>query len=216
MSSFFQPKKNNDIHDWAPPEFGLQTQVNHPLQKKLKARSLREETSNKIQNQRAYEEAIKKGYEIGTQQARQELNKKLQHFSMLIVELERFKRSFYEQVKKDCLEFIPKVCEKILLEKLKASPEVMLNIVDKALDLIDNNVSILKITGAKNVISYFNQIDPKFQTTQIILEEDENLEDFIFIIESDKQCLEFNLIESLNKLLNDSINTLIRNYHSNG
>ncbi|MBN9286704.1 MAG: hypothetical protein BGO43_11125 [Gammaproteobacteria bacterium 39-13] len=209
MSSSLPSDENEPVRDWSFPEFGLPTHANHTITKRLKVKNNVDEKQLQRQNELAYQEAVRKGFEAGMQQATQEMNKKMQTVSVALTELVEYKRRFLEQIKRDCLMFVPMICEKILLEQIALKPDIMLNIVSKAIDLIDNNVSQLKISGAKNIAPFFDQIDLKAKAKQIIIEIDESKENFCFAVESDKQILEFNLWDALNKLISESVSPLI-------
>lgn len=204
-------KKEEAIQDWSLPEFGLQGQASHTITKKLKAKSIAEEKRYKHINEQAYQESLRKGFDAGMQQATQEMNKKMQLISAALTEFATYKQNYNEQLRRDCLSFILMICEKILMEKIKLSPEILQNIINKAIEHVDNNVPQIKISGSENVAAFFDQKLLKEKAKQIIVEIDKTRDDFSFTIESDKQVLDFHLQDALNKLINESIASLLGN-----
>lgn len=198
------PKDNEAIKVWPLPEFGLMTHAHHTTSKKLKAKSIINTTLQKQQFEKDFENGLKKGYEAGLLQATQEMQKKLEQLSTLILTLEQHKNNIDSDFKNRSFSFISMICEKIIFEKINTSSEPMNNILSRGLELIDAKTSSLKI--------YCNELlfdalikEKKFEDNkQITIEKDEKLPAFSFRIESDKQFLEFNLKASLDKIINES------------
>ncbi len=201
-----QGSSKNDSVQWLLPEFGLQNHSKHTTQKKLKAKSVTFAKNAQIQLEADFNNGFKKGYDAGLAQGTNEVNKKLTQLSALICELNAFKNSLDEQFSQKLHQFTVLICEKIIMEKVSVSDAVLLNIVNRAMDIIDNQASSLKIYCSQNLL---NQLSNQTQSKRVVFEKDDSLNDFNFKIESDRQFLEFNLHDALLNLINETKDDLL-------
>ncbi len=202
-SSNNDPKKS-----WLLTEFGLLNNAKHTTKKKLKAKSITFAKTAQMQLEADYNNGFKKGYDAGLAQGANEVNKKLTQLSALICELTAYKNTLDDQFKNNIHQFSLMICEKIIMEKINLSENVILNILNRALDVIEGQSSPLKVYCNQNLLQ---QLPNQTNSKRIIFDKDDSLKDYSFRIESDRQFLEFNLHEALKELIHNSKEALIGN-----
>ncbi len=198
------PKDVDPLKLWLLPEFGLINQAHNMTQKKLKAKSNVNTKANLEKYENSHTDGFNKGYNAGLAQAANEMNKRLATLTSLTHELSLYKNNLDQNFKNEVYQFITMLCEKILLEKFKTSSDTIMNIVNRGLEVIDNNSSSLKIFCNDNLLQILNQQKEISENKKIVLEKDDKLLDYAFRIESDKQFLKFDLHASVAQLIDES------------
>ncbi len=211
MTQSRNPKDADPHKLWLLPEFGLVNQAHNMTQKKLKAKSIVNTAANIQKFENDHSDGFKKGYDAGLLQATNEMNKRLATLTTIANELSSYKNSLDDTFKNEVYQFITLMCEKILLEKFQHSPDAIMNIVNRGLEVIDSNSSSLKIFCNDNLLQLLNQNKEITENKKMCLEKDEKLDDFAFRIESDKQFLKFDLHGSVAQLIDESKDAFIGN-----
>ncbi|MBS0288355.1 MAG: hypothetical protein JSR17_13745 [Proteobacteria bacterium] len=201
--------QDNNKKSWLLPEFGLLTHAQHSTKKKLKAKSIHLATAAKAQFDADYNNGFKKGYEAGIAQAANEMSKKLTQLGALIHEIGAHKNTLDENFKIKMYQFVSLICEKIIMEKLNISDSVFNNIINRALEVMDTQAAALKIYANSKLIQELGKESFINDAKKFTLELDNNLPEYSFRIESDKQFLEFNLFKALKELLAESKDSLM-------
>lgn len=202
-------KEDDNKKSWLLPEFGLLTHTQHSTKKKLKAKSIHFAATAKAQFDAEYSNGFKKGYDAGIAQAANEMSKKLTQLSALILEISAHKNTLNDDFKNRMYQFICLICEKIIMEKVNLCESVFVNIINRALEVIDAQTSVLKIYANTKLIQELGKEKFLNDAKKFTLEPDNTLPDYSFRIESDKQFLEFNLRKALTELLAESKDALM-------
>ncbi|MGD9591701.1 MAG: FliH/SctL family protein [Candidatus Berkiella sp.] len=197
---------NNLNRPWLLPEFGLLTHAQHSTKKKLKAKSVNLAKSVQSQQEEGYHQGYKKGYEAGLSQGSNEINQKLTQLSALICELTAYKNSLDEQFKNNMHHFAQMICEKIVMEKISLCESAIVNIINRALDVIDTESGLLKVFCNTHLLQ---KLPSQLQSKRIVFENDETMKDYAFRIESDRQFLDYNLHKALKTLIDESKDDLL-------
>ncbi len=189
-------------HKWALPEFGLGTHVHHNTHKKLKIQTAMLVPQSNPAATAQYQQGFEKGYADGLQQAKIERQLPLQRLQEMINHLQSESQTIEQEKEWAIYTFVKSLCEKVLHQEMALSQDVILNVITQALKMIDN-------TGKETRILCHPKLYALLQETQfdshsrVILEINNQLADFAFAIESDKQKVCFNPTQIINKLFDE-------------
>ncbi len=203
---------NSSKKDWLLPEFGLNNNASHSTQKRLKTNIpdlIVNEQAQKLQYENELKKGYQKGYEDAINKATPEINAKLVQLSSLITELNSYKSIIDDKLKENIYQFVLLICEKILMEKLQSSSEVIASIIQKALGMIETNTLGLKLHCNEALCNQLTHAQIMDKIANLTIEKDNSLKDFNFRIESDKQFLAFNLQESLKEIIDNTKDAFI-------
>jgi flagellar biosynthesis/type III secretory pathway protein FliH len=185
---------------WALPEFGLVTHAHHNTYKKLK---LNPELNPALKAHStipaAHAEGYDKGYSDGMMKATQEMNHQKQQLAALCQQLQSDSQAIQIEREDALCIFVKTLCEKVLYKELSTSSDVLKNVISKALKMIDNSGSEIRILCHPKL--YENLHDDKFDSfTRVVFESNNQLNEHEFKIESDKQKICFNIDKLMCKL----------------
>jgi len=184
---------------WALPEFGLVTHAHHNTYKKLKSNHNPNLNPNAAA---AHAQGYEKGYSEGMAKAMQEINQQKKRLEDLITQLHQEHAELQNQKEQSLFNFVKSLIEKVIYNELSISDDVIRNIISQALKTIDN-------TGNEIRIICHPKLYEKCQNAQldthsrVIFEVNNQLSDFEFKIESEKQKICFNIDALLNKLFDE-------------
>jgi hypothetical protein len=186
---------------WALPEFGLLTHVHNPVQKKLKVNFVPTVNPKDLQKyQQDFDKGFEKGYSEGLEKGKQEIKKQMDVLAALMIEVTNFKMSFSKKFEEEGVQVLKSVCEHLLNHELSISNERINEILSKAINVIDDRVSGIKIYCNEALIMQIQSDISDYRQKNISFERDPSLVDYNFRIESNKQLLEFDMKKSLNNL----------------
>lgn len=195
---------------WVLPEFALHQQTHHTIQKKLKtAGRVENAAENKKQTEtesemdiqkekekKEHEDAIyHKGYEAGLQKSvalNEVLNK--------IYELNHYSR---EQLRNACYQFIELATKDILSLGLQADKAVLFKLVQDAIDLLENDAAIIKISCKPELYDTLLQNEQLKENKHIILEKDANMQELGFKVDAENRQVSFNIDKVLHKFIEE-------------
>ncbi|MGE3319266.1 MAG: FliH/SctL family protein [Candidatus Berkiella sp.] len=182
---------------WALPEFGLVTHAHHNTYKKLK--SNHNASPNALASQA---QGYEKGYNDGMAKALQEMNLQKKRLEDLIAQLHQEATELQQHKEQSLFAFVKNLCEKVIYRELSLSDEVLSNIIVQALKSIDNTGNDIRIYCHPKL--YEKIRNTHFENnTRIVFEMNNQLPDFEFKLESEKQKICFSIETLLNKLLEE-------------
>lgn len=188
------------LNKWALPEFGLVTHAHHNTYKKMKlSPELNPSLQPKATGQLACAQGYDKGYSEGMAKALQEMEQQKQQLSALIQQLHQDVKDIQQEKEEALYHFLKSLCEKVLYKELSTSPEVLRNVINQALKMIDNSGNEIRILCHQKL--HDKLYSDKFDSyTRVVLEVNNQLNEYEFKIESDKQKICFNLDVLMSKL----------------
>jgi len=188
---------------WVLPEFGLLTHVHHNTYKKLKLNpALNPTLKSYFAVPASHAEGYEKGYSEGLAKATQESNAQKQRLEALIQQLHADSDAIENEREDALCRFVKSLCEKIIYKELSLSPDVLKNMITQALKMIDNSGKEIRIHCHQKL--YENLHSDKFDSyTRVVFEVNNQLAEYDFTLESDKQKICFNVDVLLAKLLEE-------------
>lgn len=189
-------------HKWALPEFGLGTHVHHNTHKKLKIQTAMIAPQSNPASAVQYQQGFEKGYAEGLQQAKIEMQLPLQRLQEMLKQLQVESQTIDQEKELAIYAFVKSLCEKILHHELTLSQERIVNVITQALKMIDNTGKEIRILCHPKLYALLQEIQIDTHS-RIVFEANNQMTDFAFAIESDKQKVCFNPTQILNKLFNE-------------
>lgn len=182
---------------WALPEFSLVTQAHHNTHKKLK--SHQNPNPNIVAS---HAQGYEKGYNEGMAKAIQEMNQQKKRLEDLIAQLQHEATELNNHKEQSLFTFVKSLCEKVIYRELSLSDDVLNNIITQALKTIDNTGSEIRILCHPKLYEKCQNAQLE-SSSRIIFEMNNQLAEYEFKIESQKQKICFNIDALLNKLLEE-------------
>lgn len=188
---------------WALPEFGLVTHAHHNTNKKLKLNAVTHSTHkhNAITSS-GQNEGYEKGYNDGMNKAISEMNVAKQRLEALIQQLHRENEQIQDEKSQALYGFVKSLCEKVLYTELSSSPDVIKNVITQSLKMIDTSGNEIRIFCNQKLYEFL-QTSPLDSYQRIVFEVNNQLAEYDFKIESEKQKICFNIEQLLSKLLDE-------------
>lgn len=188
---------------WALPEFGLVTHAHHNTYKKMKLNpELNPSLKPKVTDSLSRAEGYDKGYSDGMAKAMQEMNQQKQQLAALIQQFHQENEIIQSEKEQSLCHFVKSLCEKVLYKELATSNDVLKNVINQALKMIDKSGNEIRIFCHQKL--YENLYSDTFDSySKVVLEVNNQLTEYEFKIESDKQKVCFNLDKLLTQLLDD-------------
>lgn len=196
---------SDNPNKWALPEFGLVTHAHHNTNKKLKLNPMLNPSVK--QNSVApagQSEGFEKGYLDGLNKAALEMNVPKQKLEALLQQLHSENEQLHHEKSQAMYVFVKSLCERVLHTELSTSPDTIKNVIAQSLKMIDSTGNEIRIFCHQKLYECLQT--SKFESyNRVIFEVNNQLPEYEFKIESDKQKICFSIEQLLSKLL-DEIN----------
>lgn len=188
---------------WALPEFGLVTHAHHNTNKKLKLNpNLNPTIRQNVVTPASHNEGYEKGYSDGMNKAIAEMNLPKQRLEALIQQLHTENEQIQDEKNQALFSFVKSLCEKVLHAELSISPDVIKNVIAQSLKMIDTTGNEIRIYCHQKLYECLQT--SKFESyNRVIFEVNNQLPEYEFKIESEKQKICFSIEQLLSKLLDE-------------
>ncbi len=196
---------SDNPNKWALPEFGLVTHAHHNTHKKLKLNPmLNPSVKQNAATPAGQSEGFERGYLDGLNKAALEMNVPKQKLEALLQQLHSENEQLHHEKSQAMYGFVKSLCERVLHTELSTSPDTIKNVIAQSLKMIDSTGNEIRIYCHQKLYECLQT--SKFESyNRVIFEVNNQLPEYEFKIESDKQKICFSIEQLLSKLL-DEIN----------
>lgn len=193
----------SDNHNkWALPEFGLGTHAHHTTHKKLKIQTALLAPQSNPASAALHQQGFEKGYAEGLQKAQLEIQQPLQRLQEMVKHLQLESQAIAQEKELAIYTFVKSLCEKVFHKEMTLSQEVIMSVITQALKIIGDSGRDIRILCHPKLHAILQEA--KFDShARVIFESSNQLGDFEFTIESEKQKICFNTAQIINKLFDE-------------